>query len=88
MKITGQILVRETNVVIDGRKVIMLIGMIAAGEGETIGLMGEHQYDVVGMDVMGDLRLQLIQASAIDRTDLAKRGLRPDQLITTPIWRI
>ena len=63
MKITGQLMVRKTNCEIMGREVVMVFGVIAAEEGQTIDLEGEHQYSVVGMDVMGDLRLQIIQAS-------------------------
>lgn len=88
MKITGQLMLRETNQEIDGRKVYTVFGLIAPGKGETLTLEGEHQYDVVGMEVMGDLRLHIVQASAIDRTELAKRGHTPNQLLCSPIWRI
>jgi len=88
MKITGQLMIRETNAEIDGRKVVMVFGVIAAEKGQTIDLKGEHQYDVVGMEVMGDLRLHIVQASALDRTELAKRGHTPNQLLCSPIWRV
>ena len=87
MKITGQLMIRETNAEIDGRKVVMVFGVMAAEKGKTIDLKGEHQYDVVGMDVLGDLRLQIIQASEIDQTE-ANRGMTPSQLLCCPIWRI
>jgi len=87
MKITGQLMFRETTAEIDGRKVMMVFGVIAAEKGQTIDLKGEHQYSVVGMDVMGDLRLQVIQASEIDHTEHS-RGSTPSQLLMEPIWRI
>jgi len=88
MKITGQLMIRETNAVIDGRKVVLVFGMLAAGKGETIDLKGEHQYAVVGMDVMGDLRLQIIQASGAEPAEEYRTGMTVDQLLCCPIWRV
>ena len=88
MKITGQLMIRETNAVIDGKKIVMVFGVIAAGEGETIDLEGEHQYTVVGMDVMGDLRLQIIQASKTVPPEEYNKGATPSQLLCSPIWRV
>jgi len=87
MKVTGQLMIRKTNAVIDGREVVMVFGVIAAGKGEIIDLKGEHQYSVVGMDVLGDIHLQIIQASKIDRTK-ENGGMLPGQILTQPIWRI
>lgn len=88
MNITGQIMIRETNQEIDGRKVVMVFGVMAAGKGEVIDLKGEHQYAITGMDVMGDLRFTLIQASETETPDEYNRGATPSQLLCSPIWRI
>lgn len=86
-KITGQLMVRKTNVTVDGREVVMVFGMIAAAKGEVIDLEGEHQYTVSGGDLKGDLHFTLFKDSAVDRTDDA-RGDTPSSLLCSPIWRI
>ena len=40
--ITGQLLVRESSMAVDGRQLLMVIGIIAAEAGADIGLKGEH----------------------------------------------
>lgn len=84
--ITGQLMVRETNTMIDGRKVVMVFGLLAAAKGEVIDLKGEHQYTISGGDLMGDYHFTLFKDSAVDRTNDA-RGDTPSGLLCLPIWR-
>ena len=86
--ITGQLMIRKTSKVINGREVMMVFGVMAAGEGEAIDLKDEHQYTLVGTDAVGrDCSLALLKDGPVDQTDFAY-GCRVDQLLTSPIWRI
>lgn len=73
--ISGQVILRDTGGVREGKKVFMVFGII--GLSKDTNLLSEHQYTV------NDLKL----SAPIDRTEIA-RGNTPDNLLTEPIWRI
>ena len=77
--ITGQVFMREAGER-DGRKLFMVIGILAAPEGQ--GWIGEQQYDVLAFN-----NLQLTVTNPHDPA-VDTRGLGADGLLTSPMWRV
>lgn len=87
-EVTGMLMVRITNMRIPDRpdkKIVMVFGVIAVDEDSP--LVTEHQYPVAGADIPGALQLNLLTDAGQDMSGYAK-GMRADQLLTAPIWRV
>jgi len=74
MRITGKIMVRDSGVVQDNKKVYMVFGCIGIEKGN---LLSEHQYTIA------DLKL----INPIDKSEISI-GDTPNGLLQQPIWQI
>lgn len=80
--ITGQVFVRPTNRVVDGRKVVVLMAVV--GVDDEFLLDGEAKYTIVGT---GDgLMLRVLPETKDEEVDF--KGWRIDQVLTAEHWRI
>lgn len=81
--VTGQVFVRHTNKVVDGRKVVVLMAVIGI-DGEAPFLDGEAKYTIVGSE--DGLVLRILPETKDEENDF--RGWRIDQVLTVEHWRI
>lgn len=90
-KVTGQLFVRDFGKAEDGRRMTMLIGVVA-GLPDTF--KGETQYTVEGMagwmkEFAGTDRGE--QLTLLNDSDIAQpkmQGHNAGQILTSPIWRV
>lgn len=80
MDITGQIITRDFGQKQNGKKVLMIVGIIAVPEDAYFE--SDHQYTVAGND-----QLLSILPDGIDRVDEC-RGQTAGGMLTLPIWRV
>lgn len=73
--ISGQVILRDTGGIKDGKKVFMVFGVI--GLSKDTNILNEHQYTINHLNL----------SAPIDRTEIA-RGNTPNGLLTEPIWKI
>lgn len=80
-EITGQFILRDSVKDEDGRRIMMVVGVIAVPEGSE--LKSEHQYTVTGSDSV----LNILPDSKDVKEDIA--GMRADQILCRlPLWRV
>jgi len=75
----GQVIVRKTGTIINGKEAVIIAGIVALNPDEEAKLKDEHQYIVTGMDVYS--------AYEKDLTDELS-GESIDGALTKPIWRL
>lgn len=75
----GQIIVRKTGTIINGKEAVIIAGIVALNPEEDEKLKSEHQYIVTGMDIYS--------AYEKDLTD-ELCGKSIDGALTEPIWRL
>lgn len=76
---SGQLFFRETGHEHEGRKVMMVVGLVAFKDPP----LGEHQYTIIGKETA----MMLVDDSEIDLTEMA-RGQSLDGMLTMPIWKV
>lgn len=81
-EITGQIIARNSCTDEDGRRIVMIVGVLAVPADDPELLKGEHQYTIVGTG-----HNLTILTEAKDMTDELV-GLRADQILCRPLWRV
>lgn len=74
---TGQLFVRETGMEKDGKKILMVFGIVDADELEALTLKAENQYTIKNLELV----------YPIDRKSMS-RGVSPDSLLREPIWKV
>jgi len=89
MKIGGQIIVRNTDVITETqkKKLVMIVGVLGCvGD---FPLKGEHQYMVFGNynDLIDTLQMNILNLAPVDRTDEI-RGYDLGSTLKMPIWGI
>lgn len=85
MDITGQVIVRDTTTRVNGKRVLMVVGLLAVPDDF---LENHHQYTVAGnLNGYEGADLVLYTEHAVDRDELAK-GTGLGHLLTQPIWRV
>jgi len=78
LETTGQLFFRETDKEHDGKKIMMVVGLVAFKTPPP----GEHQLTVIGRDN----GMVLVEGSEIDLTETA-RGQDLGGMVMLPIWR-
>ena len=75
-KNTGQLYVRDTGQVINGKRIFMTFGIMAVDEVGALEILNEHQYTAINLNL-------------INPTDRKQegRGCSPDGILRMPIWR-
>lgn len=80
MDVTGQIITRHTGESLNGKKLLVVVGIIAVPE--DTHLEDDHQYTVAGTD-----QLLTILPDGVDRVKEC-RGQTASGILTSPIWRV
>lgn len=75
----GEIFVRRTGAVINGKEAYIISGIVSLNEVEKAQLKSEHQYIIKGADIHPGFERDL--------TDFA-RGKSIDGILTSPIWKL
>lgn len=75
----GQIIVRKTGTIINGKEAVIIAGIVALNPEEDEKLKTEHQYIITGCDVYPGFEKDLT-------TELYGESI--DGALTSPIWRL
>lgn len=96
--ITGQLIIRDTSARPGGRRVVLVVGVLAVPDGADIPAACDHQFVVAGTAVPGGLRLTVLTDGAVPTGEIPlspgdpdgrrATGLTAGQLLTAPIWRV
>jgi hypothetical protein len=74
---TGQVVLRETGLVKDGKKVYMVFGVLGIPDDEARAFKGETKYTIQ--------HLELVNPEDVKKIT---RGNTPDGLLKYPMWRV
>lgn len=83
-KISGQLFFRDMGEAADGRRLYLIVGLVAFPE--SVPIKDEHQYTVMGAHYPGYLSFTMPEAYAVYPG--VKSGATPDDLVTSPIWQV
>lgn len=75
----GQIIVRKTGTIINGKEAVIIAGIVALNPEEDEKLKNEHQYIITGCDIYSGFEKDLT-------AELAGKGI--DGALTEPLWRL
>ena len=75
----GQIVVRKTGTMINGKEAVIIAGIVALDELEHMKLKGEHQYIITGCDIYGGYEKDLTKEM---------HGMNIDGILQSPVWRL
>ncbi len=85
---TGQLFIREAGPhATTGKRLLMVCGLVAVDEDDSINIKGEHQYAVALTGFSGIVSLGFATATGTDISELSK-GQGLGDLLTVPIWRV
>lgn len=83
-KITGQIIARDMGEYRDGRRLVMVFGVIAVPDGV---LASEHQYTVYGSHHEHGATVTILADTKQDVSDVSL-GSTPSGLLCSGMWRV
>lgn len=75
----GQIIVRKTGTIINGKEAVIIAGVVALNPEEDEKLKTEHQYIITGCDIHPGFEKDLTAEL---------RGETIDGALTSPLWRL
>ncbi|MGN6819182.1 MAG: hypothetical protein ACTHJR_10995 [Sphingomonas sp.] len=85
-RISGQLIIRDQGLVVDQRRVLMVIGLVGVPPEIAKAYAETKQYTVLGR--YADEALTLSQIDSGSWPHDTKIGLSADQFLTSSIWRI
>lgn len=75
----GQVILRDTNTVVNGKKAYIIAGIVSLNEEEQLKLKGEHQYIIINVSFYPCFERDLTNEL---------RGQSIDGALTSPLWRL